>query len=57
MIHCSFMEGFSSPPSTGLPILGVKGFVIFEEVDLRVRLKPMRSFCGDSDVWSLEKKR
>ena len=57
MIHCSSMEGFSSPPSSSLLILGVKGSVIFEELDLRVRLIPMRSFCGDSEVWSLEKKR
>ena len=57
MIHCSSMEGFSSPPSNSLLILGVKGSVIFEELDLRVRLIPMRSFCGDSEVWSLEKKR
>ena len=57
MIHCSSMEGFSSPPSNSLLILGVKGSVIFEELDLRVRLTPMRSFCGDSEVWSLEKKR
>ena len=57
MIHCSSMEGFSSPPSSNLLILGVKGSVIFEELDLRVRLTPIRSFCGDSEVWSLEKKR
>ena len=57
MIHCSSMEGFSSPPSSSLLILRVKGFVIFEELDLRVRLTPMRSFCGDFEVWSSEKKR
>ena len=50
MIHYSSMEGFSSPPSNGLLILGVKGSVIFEELDLRVRLTPMRFFCGDSKI-------
>ena len=57
MIHRSSMEGFSSPPSNSLLILGVKGSVIFEELDLRVCLTPMRSFCGDFEVWSSEKKR
>ena len=37
------MEVFSSPPSSGLLILGVKGSVIFEELDLRLHLTPMVS--------------
>ena len=41
MIHCSSVEGFFSPPSSGLLILVVEGFVIFEELDLRLHLKPM----------------
>ena len=35
------MEGFFSPPSSGLLILVVERFGIFEELDLRLRLKPM----------------
>ena len=41
MIHCSFVEGFSSYPSSVLLILGVEGFVIFEKLDLRLHLTPM----------------
>lgn len=43
MIHCSFVEVFFSPPSSGLLILGVEGSVIFEELDLRLHLTPMVS--------------
>ena len=43
MIHCSFVEVFFSPPSSGLLILGVEGSVIFEDLDLRLHLTPMVS--------------
>lgn len=41
MIHCSFVEGFSSPLNNGLLVLGVEGFVAFEELNLRLHLTPM----------------
>lgn len=46
------MEGFSSPPSNGLLILGVEGFVIFKELDLKLCLTPMvLVLVEDSEVW------
>ena len=45
MIHCSFVEGFSSPLNNDLLVLGVEGFVAFEELDLKLRLIP-HEFCA-----------
>jgi len=52
MIHCSFVEGFSSHPSSGLLNSGVEGSIIFEKLDLRLRLTPMVFvLVENSKVW------
>ena len=45
MINCFCVEGFSSPPNNGLLVLGVEGFVPFEELGLRLHLIPHK-FCA-----------
>ena len=52
MIHCSFVEGFSSPPSSGLLILEVEGSIIIKELDFKLCLTPMVfMLMEDSEVW------
>ena len=57
MFHCSFMERLSSPPSSSMLILGVEGSVIFEELVLRVRFKPMIFFFVVSLRFGFRKRR
>lgn len=52
MIHCSSVEVFFSPPNNGLLVLGVEGFVVFEELDLKLRLTPMGFvLMKNSKIW------
>lgn len=52
MIHCSSVEVFSSPPNNGLLVLGVEGFVVFEELDLKLHLTPMGFvLMKNSKIW------
>jgi len=58
MIHCSSVEGSSSPPNNGLLILGVEGFTTFEELDLRVRLATMVCvIVKGSKFWGFKEKK
>ena len=53
MIHCSFVEGFSSPPSSGLLILEVEGSIIIKELDFKLCLTPMVvMLMEDFEVWA-----
>ena len=56
MIHCSLVEGFSSPPKSGLLNLGVEGSVIFKKLDLKLHLTPM-VFCACEKFWDLGSKK
>ena len=57
MINCSSMEGFSSPPSSGLVIFESEGFENFAELDLRPRLTPMVLCLGRILGFGLKKKK
>lgn len=58
MIHCSYVEGFSPPLSSGLFILGVEDPVIFEELVLRLRFTPMVFVLVKiSKIWVWKRRR
>lgn len=58
MIHYSFVEGFSFCPSSGLLILGVEGYVTFEELDLKLHLTPMVFvLVKNYEIWVHERRR